>query len=58
MEEGGEWDDVGGGREVPEPPLRIAKNVGFDSIVAVYLRGNDGYGDVKKAGRNCGWVGL
>ena len=37
-------EDNGGGRAVSEPPLRIAKNVGFDSIVAVYLRGNDGYG--------------
>ena len=34
------------------------KNVGVKSIVAVYLRGNDGHGDVKKAGRNCQWASL
>ena len=31
----------GGGRAVPEPPLRVVRKVGFDGIVAVNFRGDD-----------------
>ena len=35
------WNDVGGERAVPEPPLRVASKVGFNNIVAVNFEGND-----------------
>ena len=31
----------GGGRAVPEPPLRVVRKVGFDGIAAVNFRGDD-----------------